>query len=72
VTNSQKKLGDQTRSEGTSGSTSRNIGSGTSGSTSRNTSGSSIPNNSTQIVVPHTTGTTHSTMVGIDPMIRLP
>ena len=29
-------------------------------------------NNSTQIVVPRRAGTTHSTMVGVDPMIRLP
>ena len=72
MTDSQKKLGDQTRSEGTSGSTSRNIGSGTSGSTSRNTSRISIPNNSTQIVVPHIAGTTHSTMVGVDTTISLP
>jgi hypothetical protein len=72
VTDGQRKLGDQNRSEGTSGSTNNSTGSGTSGSTSSNTSGSSSPNNSTQIVVPCGAGTTHSTMAGVDPMIRLP
>jgi hypothetical protein len=60
MTNSQRNIGYQNRSEGTSGST------------SRTTSGSSIPNNSTQIAVSREVGTTHSTMTGIDPMIILP
>jgi hypothetical protein len=37
---SQRNLGDQNISEGTSGSTSNSVGSGTSGSISTNTSGS--------------------------------
>ena len=72
MNDNQKKLGDHTRSEGTSGSTISSIGSGTSGSTSSNTSGSSSPNNNTQIVVPHGASTTHSTMLGVDPTIILP
>jgi hypothetical protein len=58
VTDAQKNLGDQNRSEGTSGSTSINKDSGTSGSTSSNSSGSSSLNNNTQIVVPRRAGTT--------------
>jgi hypothetical protein len=72
VTDIQRNLGDRNRSEGTSGSTSNNTGSGTSGSFSNNISGSSSLNISTQIVVSHGEGTTHSTMAGIDSMIRLP
>jgi len=72
VTDSQRNIGYQNGSEGPSGSTNNNVGSGTSGSISSNTSGSSSPNNSTQIVVPRGAGTEHSTMVGVDPMIRLP
>ena len=60
----QRNIGDKNKSEGTSGSTNNSKGTGTSGSTNRNTSGSSIPNNNTHIVVPHGAGTTHSTMVG--------
>jgi hypothetical protein len=69
---SQRNLGEHNRSEGTSRSTNNSVGSGTSGSTSSNTNGSSSLNNNTQIVVPHREGTTHSTMTGVDPTIRLP
>jgi hypothetical protein len=69
ATGSQRKLGDQKRSEGTSGSISSNTGSVTSGSTNNNTSGSSILNNITQIVVSCGVGTTHLIMAGIDPTI---
>jgi hypothetical protein len=72
VTDGQKKLGDQNRSEGTSESTSSSTCSGTSGSTIINTSGSSSLNNSTHIVVSCGASTTHSTMAGIDPMIIVP
>ena len=71
MTDSQKNLGDQNGSEGTSGSTRNSIGSGISGSTSRNTSWSSSLNNRSKIVVSRGAGTTHSTMAGVDPMIRL-
>jgi hypothetical protein len=47
VTDIHRNLGDQNRSEGTSGSTNNNTGSGIIGSTSRNTSGSSSLNNNT-------------------------
>ena len=72
MTDSQRKLGDQNRSEGISGSTNNSTGSGTSGSTSSNTSWSSSPNNNTHIVVPRRAGTTHSIMAGVYPTIRLP